>query len=149
MSGEPPLIYLDTSVFLAYFKGENGRVEDCQAVLREAEAGQIRALSSVLTLAEACRGNSMIDEQLQRIDAFFEHSWLRVVVLDRRIAIKARKLAREYKLKPPDAIHLATAIVYGAQCFYTYDKDDLLRFDQIEGVRIMEPTPLNAQLVLK
>lgn len=118
MSGEPPLVYLDASVFLAHFKGEAGRVQDCQAVFSEARDGKIRAATSVLSLIEANRGTSLADEEIEKIDAFFEHSWLRAVTLDRRIAIKARRLAREHKLKAPDAIHLATAIISGAHMCY-------------------------------
>ncbi|HHY95820.1 MAG TPA: type II toxin-antitoxin system VapC family toxin [Firmicutes bacterium] len=82
MSGEPPLVYLDASVFLAHFKGEAGRVQDCQAVFSEARDGKIRAATSVLSLIEANRGTSLADEEIEKIDAFFEHSWLRAVTLD-------------------------------------------------------------------
>ena len=48
-------------------------------------------------------------------------------------------------LKPPDAIHLATAVHSGAVRFHTYD-GKLSSYSGATGLLITEPDPLQPQL---
>lgn len=41
MSGEPRRVYVETSVFLALLKGEEGRAADSRAVMTQAESGEV------------------------------------------------------------------------------------------------------------
>lgn len=70
--------------------------------------------------------------------------WLRVAVVDQRVAVKAREISRLYHLKPPDAIHVATAILYGASRIFTYDKDMLEL--TIPSMRISHPETIQPRL---
>lgn len=58
---------------------------------------------------------------LERYDALFAAS--RVVVLDvsAKIVDRATSMRAKYGLKSPDAIHIATAVEYGASSFWTGD----------------------------
>ena len=59
------------------------------------------------------------------------------VNLDPRVAATARALVRKYRddsvLKPPDAIHLATAILWNIPVLESTDPD-LLRLDASKGI---------------
>ncbi len=44
--------------------------------------------------------------------------------VDQEIADAAVTLGAKYRLKAPDAIHLATAVVWGAERFYTHNTKD-------------------------
>lgn len=44
--------------------------------------------------------------------------------VDEEVAVAAVTLGAKYRLKTPDAIHLATAVVWGAERFYTNNTKD-------------------------
>lgn len=122
--GTEPVVYLDTSVFIALIQNEAGRVAACREALQDASEEKTRALTSALTVAEVVKGESgAIPESAEPIiESFFNSPWLRVASVDQRVAVKSREVSRLYGLKPPDAIHVATAILYGASRIFSYDK---------------------------
>lgn len=123
MSSGAKLVYLESSVFIAFIQKEPDRYEECAAALREAQAGQTRAITSSLTIAEVVRGeNGLLSPEVEaKLTAFFQNEWLKVVWVDRRVAEEARRVSREFKLKPPDAIHVATCVLHRAERLFTYD----------------------------
>jgi len=60
-------------------------------------------------------------EQAEEVQSFFEHEWIAVVTVDRPIAERARELVWNHRVKPKDAIHVATALDSGVEQFDTYD----------------------------
>jgi predicted nucleic acid-binding protein len=54
-------------------------------------------------------------------------------------------MAKGWSLKPPDAIHLATALQHSADRFHTYD-DRLSKHADISGLIIAEPHAVQPQL---
>lgn len=142
MSNDVPLVYFESSMFIALIKGEPSRRESCVAAMTDAESGVIRAISSAFTIAEVIKppgSRPLSPEAESKIDAFFQHVWLRIVQVDRRVATEARRVAREGGLKPPDAIHVATATLYKAQFLFTYDEKILELEDRIPGLRVQKP----------
>src|SRR5690606_29039848 len=112
----PPLVYLETSMVLAYLKKEEGRWEDCLACIEDVRDGHLRAVTSALTIAEVAKPKghdaTKVPEAVYRqVVDFFKYSWLSVVHVDRRIAEHARTLVRTHNIPGPDAVHLATACV--------------------------------------
>lgn len=86
------------------------------------------------------RHQGLSDEQNTQIDDFFRHPWLKLVVVDRLIAMKAREVARQYSLPVLDAIHLATALKVGAKYLYTYDQHHLARlYGAVSGTILGPP----------
>ena len=55
------------------------------------------------------------------------------IIINADIAIKATELRAKYNLKTPDALHLATAIVSGADAFLTNDKG----FKRVTDINIL------------
>jgi predicted nucleic acid-binding protein len=126
---------------IAFLKGEADRVAACRAALHDGEAGTTRPLTSAFTLAEVVRhGQRRLNGQaLAMIDGFFNQPWIRVVALDRNVSTEARRISWEYGLKPPDAVHIATAVFYGAKALFTYD-DQILELDgAVPNLSIGEP----------
>jgi predicted nucleic acid-binding protein len=135
MGTDSQLVYIETSMIIAFLKGEEGRVEESKAALFEAEKGHIRTMTSAFTIAEVVKveGGTIVEKSEKMIEDFFKQPWLRIVMVDRRVATKARRIARELSLKPADAIHVATALLYQAQYIYTYD-------DRILGLKATLPS---------
>lgn len=138
--------YLESSVFIALIKGEviDGvdRGEIAQNILDDAAGGRWPVFTSTFTLAEVIkdRNRPMLTlTEEQRIDDFFKHEYIKLVTLDREIAELARKVARAHNLRPPDAVHLASAIKVEADELLTWDKDNFPINHTIEGVAIKLP----------
>ena len=128
------IYYWDSCIFLAWLRDETQRPEAeiaaIKAYVRKIQRRETRILTSAIMYAEVT-GHKLpvgIDEQ------FFElmrRSNVQVVSADIRVAKMARDLRDYYSRKPkefnnktlctPDAIHLATAILYKATEFHTLD----------------------------
>lgn len=70
-------------------------------------------------------------------DLFFRGDAVEVIEISREILDIAANLRAQYAFRSPDAIHLATAIHVGAECFLTADRA-LGRFPGL-NVEILSP----------
>ena len=141
MSGDVPDLYLDSCVSMSYLNGDVDRVPHIEELLRRAQRGQSRLHTSILALTEVAyiaeqlslrTDGSVQDEMIDRL--LQNRRLIRLVRFDRAIALDARRLVREAAerrrsqgrnkeqvLKPPDAIHLASAKAAGVRTFLSYD----------------------------
>ena len=92
MADEYKKPYLDSSVFIAWIKNEvvdsveRGKIGE--HILRLAEERKFDIHTSCLTLAEVHKkrgGQSLEDSQDERILAFFEHDYIKLIEVDRRV----------------------------------------------------------------
>jgi predicted nucleic acid-binding protein len=118
--------YWDSVTFLGWLSGEADKVPDCRPVLEAAESGDVKLITSALTIVEVLwlKGHKKIAaEHARKIEAFFRHSWIVVREVDRFIAEDARELVWNKNITPKDAIHLATALRQDVQIdqFDTFD----------------------------
>ena len=111
--------YLDSSVFVAFLNEETiptpdgrTRVAVARGIFTEAAAGGRSIVTSALSVAEVRNTpGATASPFVPPGDAgIFELSSIRVVNVDMTIALAAQRLVSSHNLKPPDAIHLATAI---------------------------------------
>jgi len=136
--------YLDSSVYISAIKGEGaepGRGDVSAQVLDLARQGNFVVVASTFVVAEVIKDRGrpeLTGPEEAAIDGYLEHGFIQWVEVDLLIARKARDLSRQHKLKPGDAVHLATAIRGGC--------DQLLAWDggfpngmEIEGVTCNEP----------
>jgi predicted nucleic acid-binding protein len=125
---------------MAIFNNEAGRVENCQSILYAAERGELRVVTSALTLTEVIKikGKPLSASAEDRIRAFFEHEWLIVRDVDRFIAEQARDFIWKHNLQPYDSIHLATAYRMKLRHLDTYDRADLGKLDGRIGSPVMK-----------
>lgn len=136
MSGEDqPVVYWDTNVFISLFRGCTDRKPDeIRGITywRElADARKATIVTSTLTYGEVLTFD-LTAEQYKTFEAFMA---ARVEVKDPspRVMRKVRQLREHYLTVPkrkgqkhtlclPDAIHLATAILFDCQEFHTFDE---------------------------
>ncbi len=106
----------------------NGVIEDremlCRAVIAQAELGKIEIVTSCLSYAEVCRDRNRSRTEKDKIAAYFEHDYILPTPVDRQVGEAARvlMLSNFAGLKPPDAIHIASAAVANVREMHTFDE---------------------------
>lgn len=135
--------YLDSSVYIAAIKGEADRGDIAMSILNDAKAGKLQIIGSTFVIAEVIRGKGqatpLSPEQERVIDGYVFHNFITWVELDVTLALESRRLARQHSLKPPDAVHLASAIRGGADYLLRWDNTFRLADGVYEGVTVCEP----------
>ena len=117
MSGSVADILVDTDIFIDHLRGS-----------AELKPGRHRLHYSVVTRAELFAGNDATDLVSQLLAPFREIS------VDRSLAERAGRVAREFQLRVPDALIAATALEN--HLTLTRNRKD---FDKVRGLRIRAP----------
>ena len=92
--------------------------------MEDGRQGKIEIATSAFTLAEVIKdkGQPILPEaQEEMIAAYFEHEYIIIQNVDRLVAEDARRLARLHNLRPPDAVHLASAVRVKADVFQSWN----------------------------
>lgn len=148
-SGAPPRYCWDSCVLLSYINQVPQRIPVLDGMLAAARGGAIRLFVSTLSIVEVAFAQSekmnreLKVEELQKIDGLWLDGIITPVEVDTLIAQRARQLVRaglrfDWKLKAPDAVHLATAEHLDAYEFHTYDAP-LKKYEEFVGCPITEP----------
>ncbi|HLG68916.1 MAG TPA: PIN domain-containing protein [Chloroflexota bacterium] len=100
----------------------------CNQIIQQAERGQTQIVVSTLALAEVAKIDGLQDSQAEdKIKEFFDRHYVIPAAVDIAVADIARYLVRKYtiapKLRPMDAIHIATAMLYRVPVLETFDSD--------------------------
>ncbi|WP_260599891.1 type II toxin-antitoxin system VapC family toxin [Sphingomonas endolithica] len=116
--------------------GTEDRSRRCNHDIELARKKQIEIATSGLSLTEVCKDTAVRGEDADTLADFFRNDYILVVSVDRYVGTLGRELmqAGHAGLRPPDAIHIATAVVADASEFHTFDKA-LLNLDQ----KILKP----------
>lgn len=131
MRGNKTIYYWDTCLFLAWIKDEErktGEMDGVREVIERARRRDVIILTSVLTTTEVLQ--STLPAGLETL-----FSGLMRRVEQKSIDVKIARLAHDIRdsytrradqfegktLSTPDALHLATAIIYRATEFHTFD----------------------------
>lgn len=153
----PDRIYLDSCVFLSWVNAIPDRMPDIDAVLAEGRRGEIELITSTVSMVEVAFGKREQDgrELLADVDDRIAALWrppspVKLAEYHELIGEEAKRLMRgvlvdDWRLRPMDAIHLATAARLGAKAFYTYDTK-LPKYSAMVGFPIEVPKPLKPQL---
>ena len=144
MASAPKRVYWDACSWIAAIQNEqirdpktNALIEHrgrlCREVIEAAKKGVIEIATSSFSLVEVCKAPAIKtggDED--RIRDFFDNPWVLGVPLDQAVGGRARQLMMggHAGLKPPDASHLARALLARAEEFHTFD-DKLLKLDGV------------------
>jgi len=130
-------IYLETTVITAWLKKEirtNQEMEGVEYCIERIMKNEIKVITSVNTIGEILPGHfppgvyDLFERTISKRKNF------ELIGIDIRISTLAQEIRDYYsssnrKIELPDAYHLATAIHYAVDSFYTFDKDDLLRLN--------------------
>jgi predicted nucleic acid-binding protein len=156
------IFYWDANVFIAWLKGETcwptGVIIGMDDVAREVHANKAILFTSTLTSTEIFQG-TLTKAEKEKLSLLLQRSNVNQIAPDTRVADRASAIREFYnsrgnKIKTPDAIHLATAIIYKADEMQTMDglelksskKTKLLALNgDVAGYRlsIVNPYPLN------
>jgi len=153
MPSDPKRIYWDSCVFISYLQRDADRVDVLDRIVDRAENGDIVLVISAMVIAEVVKLDGHEDhDAATTIKDFFERDYITPRDVDRLTAERAAEISRTHGIKPPDAIHIATALRWHCHCIHTYDglKPDgsikggknLLKFDKSFGkppLRIIPP----------
>jgi predicted nucleic acid-binding protein len=152
-------IYFDANVFLAYIGNEEARADTVQALLDEARRSDVEILTSVLSIAEVAYGAHERDHGLTELgEEAIEQLWtpaspVMLVDVSQAVTRNARRIIRDSKtrslsgIRGADAIHLATARMFGCNEIFTYEGEARrTRWQQLTGIQVSEPITNNPQL---
>ena len=134
MANNPDRIYWDSCIYIEYLRGGHETANAMRAILRAWENGQVTLVTSALTLAEVlwfkCGGRrEWIDEpQRGELSNLFSEirgndSELIIVELSRRIAEATRELCWSFRIRPKDAVHVASALEANCPVLHTHDAE--------------------------
>jgi predicted nucleic acid-binding protein len=124
MANTPHLLYWDTDVFIHRFQKTPAHITILEQLTDAAERGEIMFVQSTFTIAELVKdpeGEKLTVVQESLIEDFFENDFVTIRTLTEQIAFLARKIAREYGVKPGDAVHVATALFWKVPILHTFD----------------------------
>ena len=158
MPNNPLLTYWDANLFLDYVSRTPGRVEVIDALIADARSGGTQIATSILSISEAAysarerqarQADPLVEEALDEM--FGDYSLLTLIEYDQRIAVRARTLMRRTlsfagRLKPADAVHLASAEHVGADVIYSFDAKFQRRSLELQSVRVSEPSASQPRL---
>jgi predicted nucleic acid-binding protein len=153
----PSRVGWDSCTWIAHIQrerilGPDGKtvIEDrgamCRSVLEAAEKGSVEIIVSAICLVEVLARNRSSGIDDRKVRDFFDNDYILLVNVDKQVGDFARRLmlAGHAGLKPPDAIHLATACIANVEAFHTFD-DPLLaldgRIDKANGTRLVIKRP--------
>jgi predicted nucleic acid-binding protein len=110
---------------------KENRAALCNHVIDLATKKSAEIATSGLTLAEVCKHDEVKSRDDDALTDFFRNEYILIVPVDRYVGTLARQYmqAGYAGLKPPDAVHLATAVVANVSEFHTFD-EKLLKLDQ-------------------
>jgi len=135
---EGSIIVAASAPIIYFFEGHARFAARFAPYFEAAEQGSLEIVISAITLAEVVTGPLQAGNEL--LATRYEHvltasaGW-RILSVDQRVAVQAARLRSIYRLRLPDAIQVATAILCGARALLTHDKG-LRRIKEIEVVGI-------------
>ncbi len=119
------VVGLDTSPLIYFTEKHTLYIGILDQLFLGLRNGELGAVTSIITLLEVLvhpikKGDTTLAQQYREL--LLNTSYLSTQLLDQQIAEKASYLRATYKLRTPDAIQVATAIVARASSFLTNDK---------------------------
>ncbi len=124
---------VDTAPFIYILESNAQFAPLFEGLFEAAERGELTITLSTLALAEVLTGpykagQIVLAKQYEQVLNAFN-----VQTVSPAIAVLAAQLRAQYRLKLPDAIHIATALEVGAHAFVTHDRD----FSAVTGLKIL------------
>jgi predicted nucleic acid-binding protein len=134
---KPGPVALDTQVFIYFIEEEKRFLPLVKPVFETIDHGDLAGVTSGLSLMEVLvvpyrSGNSALADRYESL--LTNSRGLRFIEVDRRLLKAAAQLRAAFKLKPPDAIQVAAALVGNCSSFLTNDR----RIPAVPGLKILQ-----------
>lgn len=134
------LIGLDTSIWIYHLEANSKYASSTGQVLMAVQAGQPRAILSVLTIMELNvrpyqLGNPGVAVHYEALLSHFPNTEL--VNVTPAIARRAAQLRAAYALRSADALHVATSLTSGATAWVTNDYE-IRRVSELLDVIVLD-----------
>lgn len=118
-------VSLDTAPFIYFIEENAAYLPIVDPLFKAIDGGEIIAVTSIMSLIETLvipirTSDEALVRKYREILLGSEH--LETVLLSRQIAEEAARLRAIYRIRTPDSIQMATAIVEKATFFVTNDK---------------------------
>lgn len=130
------LVGLDAMVFIYHFDQRKPYYFLTSKIFEFSEKRKLKALTSIMSPIEVL-SHPPLEKESEKLRAFREffarEIGLKICVVDFEIGDLAAALRRQYNLRTPDAIQLATAMVGKAEVFITNDD----RFKKIKELPVL------------
>ncbi|NJK93077.1 MAG: PIN domain-containing protein [Blastochloris sp.] len=149
MSGKKTVYYWDSCVYVAWLKQESAHadyLDSINAIIESNKNGQCTIITSTITMTEVLSTKFDNNQQEREFVDCFSFKKHLTFDVDPPVAMKARELRDYYisnpitdrKLLAPDAIHLATAIIYTASEFHTFDNGESKDNQGKKGIPLLD-----------
>jgi predicted nucleic acid-binding protein len=134
------VIGVDTSIFIYHLETHPVYLPLTQELLAGIEAGEREGVTSTVTIMEltvpAWRlERPSVAREYEALLANFPH--LALVDVTRHVARRAAQLRARYRVRPADALQVATALVHEATAFVTNDRQ-LTRLHPVLDVVVLD-----------
>lgn len=122
--GQTGQVFLDTAPLIFWVEANPVYEQIVDSVFEMIESGQLRAVTSPISLAESLihpirKGNQLVVNAFTNVITSGANTVF--VTIDEKIARKAAELRVKYNFKLPDSLQLAVAIESGCESFLTND----------------------------
>lgn len=118
-------LFLDTAPIIYFVEKHPVYVDRCRTIFKRIDAGDIAGISSMITLTEVLpvplRESDSQTEKAYR-DILLNSRNFSLIIVDNSVAERAAKLRARYRLRTPDAIQIASALISGCDTFLTNDR---------------------------
>jgi len=119
------VVGLDTAIFIYHLEAHPRYQPLTQELLAGIQAGRQRAVTSTVTIMELTVrpwqvNRPAVAREYEALLAHFPH--LTLADVTRAVARRAAQLRARYRLRPADALQVATALVHEATAFVTNDR---------------------------
>lgn len=113
----------DSCVITDYLTGRPNALAHAKPIVDAARRGEVQLWVSLFCEVEVAYLDGMDDAESERIITdFLAEDYVLPLFIDPFVSETARKLIRCFRIPGKDAIHVASALRYGAPVFETFDK---------------------------
>lgn len=116
------LVSLDSNIFIYLFEENPQFIKNCRLIFNSLDQGRLKAITSVISIIEALSYPATPPVLKGIQEGFKNMSNLTTLDVGLNIGIEAARIRREYGVRLPDAIQLATAKLSRVKAFITNDQ---------------------------
>lgn len=118
------LLGIETAPFIYFVEKHPKYIERMRGVFQRVDAGRMQLVTSTITLTEVLVmpiENAHVHYQREYREMLLNTERVNTLPVSVAIAEQAAELRAKYRLRTPDALHIATALVSGCDAFLTND----------------------------